>query len=324
MKFRAIALVLMVSGAAHAQDSAGAETLYAAGAEAWKRGDFTTACQKFAASQKLDKSYTTLIRIGDCEEKEGKLADAWTHYLEARDGLTSADPKDTQIAAAKTRIAKVERRIPKLTVKLAAGAPSDTKVTRDEVELPAGSIGEAMPVNVGEHIVVASAPGRKSTTQRISVAEGKSVTVEVMPGEVEVVAAPLVTSSQSKDATKEKPDAAEKPPAAAGSSKTLGYVVGGVGVAGLVVAGVSFAMVKSNQGKIPASCDTSSRECAPSDVGAANDSATSAKGWTTPFYAGLAVGLIGVGVGGYLLLSNKTGDVGLGVTPTGANLRGRF
>ena len=62
---------------ADTRDPAAAEALFEAGRQAATRGDWTTACPKFAESQRLDPAPGTLLNLADCEEHLGHLASAW-------------------------------------------------------------------------------------------------------------------------------------------------------------------------------------------------------------------------------------------------------
>jgi hypothetical protein len=217
--------------------------LFRQGREAMKKGDLATACPKFAESQRLDPAAGTLVNLAQCEEKQGKLAAAWQHWREAAEQLPAGDER---LVIAKQRIQALDKRVPKLVVKLGAGAPADTKVTRDGVELGAASLDTALPVDPGEHVVVAVAPGRSAREIKVEVGEGKTETVVVEPGEVAAAAGAAAPGSQDarSDAAlgaKGSPPAKEAPRSGGGATRTAGWVIAGLGVVGLGV-GTVFAL----------------------------------------------------------------------------------
>src|SRR5688572_14112375 len=95
------------SGAAWARDPAAAEALYRAGRDAAKKGDWDSACAKFAESQRLDPAPGTLLNLADCEERRGLIASAWTHYVEAEHQFK---PHDTRIKFARERAATLDKK----------------------------------------------------------------------------------------------------------------------------------------------------------------------------------------------------------------------
>ena len=138
-------------------DAAAAEQLFAAGRQAFERGDFATACPKFEESQRLDPAAGTLINLAACYEKLGRLASAWEAWRGALQVLT---PTDERRPAVERLAEAMEKRVPRLFIELAPGAPPGTRVTRDAVDLGTASLGVGLPVDPGRHLVVATAPGR--------------------------------------------------------------------------------------------------------------------------------------------------------------------
>jgi uncharacterized protein HemY len=68
-------------------DKATAEALFAEGRRLMSSGNYATACQKFAASQKLDPALGTSLNLADCYDKSGRTASAWA---ESRDAAAAA------------------------------------------------------------------------------------------------------------------------------------------------------------------------------------------------------------------------------------------
>src|SRR5262249_56762420 len=72
-----------------AADEAAAESLFKAGTELVKAGDYAAACPKFAESQKQSPALGTLLALGDCYKRAGKTASA----LAALTNLAFAPPQ---------------------------------------------------------------------------------------------------------------------------------------------------------------------------------------------------------------------------------------
>src|SRR4051794_24053991 len=64
-------------------DPATAEALFRQGRQLMSEGKTSDACEKFAASQRMDASSGTLLYLADCDAKSGKTASAWAEFLSA-------------------------------------------------------------------------------------------------------------------------------------------------------------------------------------------------------------------------------------------------
>ena len=289
---------------AQTRDPAAAEALFREGRSLSDAGDIAGACAKFRESDRLDPAVGTTFNIADCEERLGHLATAWTLFDEVAQRLPAADKRRT---VSQKRAAALEPRLPKLSVKLVAGAPEGTRVTRDGVELGSASLGTPLPIDPGEHTVVVSAPGRAERPFKVIVSEREIRALEVAPGDPS--AAPVQT----------KPLATlpiETAPPPQHDSRTLAYVLGGVGVAGFITGAVAGALVLQKKGVVSDHCNADKR-C--DDAGLAATRAGKTLGIVTT--AGLITGVVGVGAGTYLILSAGSRE-----NPTSASLAlsGRF
>ncbi len=159
-----------------------------------KAGKYAQACTAFAESQRLDPSLATQLSIAQCDEKTGKLASALRIYRE----LAQLEPNATRKAAAADLAAKLEPRVPKLQIQLAAKPPG-TQVRLDNVECAPCLTGN-VPVDVGTISVIVSAPGHQIATATVSVtAESRIVVVPVRLdrlGAMPAVAAPAPKESR--------------------------------------------------------------------------------------------------------------------------------
>jgi hypothetical protein len=290
------ALALLIpAGTAHADahDPAAAEALFTEGRAAMKRGDYASAYAKFAESETLDPTALgTLLNLAECEEHLGKVASAWQHLRQALDQLP---PQDDRIPYAQSHVTSLEAQLPKLTIRLAPGAPPATHVRRGEIEVGTASFGVPLPADPGSYDVVASAFGFAS----------RHFTVELRPGavtELEVdVGAPL----------------AESPSAASSRWRTVGIVVGSVGIVGLGVGSATGVLAIERNSTVKADC--SGGFCGTRDgVTAAQQGRTFATTSTATFIVGGV--LVGAGIA-LILTHPKRGTPpptsGVTVTPTG-------
>jgi hypothetical protein len=320
----ALGLGLATGARADGDHKATAEALFNKGRDAAKRGDLATACAAFEESERLDPAPGTMFNLGDCEEKLGHLAAAWQWFQEASLKLPASDKRRPLV---ESRVAALKVRLPMLAIQLAPDAPEGTTVTRDAIELRQASLGASLPLDPGTHQVVVSAPGYSERRFVVEIKEGEQKQLVVGPGPavkpapVAAAAAPVVPPRAP-----EKPPAATRPtdPAkpARADTKTLGYVVGGIGVAGIGTALVLGGVALGKKNTLAAdNCNPDTRLCdSQKGVDAASSGATLATVSTVTFIVGAAA----VGAGVYFILtsgeSNSTG-VSASAAPGGGTLR---
>lgn len=248
-------------------------------------GDFDLACEKFEASMKLDPAPGTLMNLGNCEERRGRVASAWERYIAAQRELPATDRRK-EFAAKKVKA--LEPLVPYATIVLADDAPEGTEVHRDGIDLT-GSLGVRLPLDPGTHRVVAVAPGYAEQSFELELELRTNARLVVEPGE-------------------KLPD----PPAEVGSSPTPGgeepvlwgpltqrqwaFVAGGVGLAGILTAFTTGALAYGEMQTMDEECDHDTRLCTPAGI-AARD--TGSRLATIANVAGV-VGVLGLGGGVYL------------------------
>jgi hypothetical protein len=163
-----------------ADNSAQAERLFQDGKRLMDRGELAKACEAFAASQRLDPRLSTQMNLADCHEKRGKFATAWENFLDVARATRGDRAQDALHQSAERRARALERRLSYLTVRVRARTPGLT-VQRNGAPLEAGALGRPLPVDGGEHVVVASAPGHERWTRRVTVAPANAREVVDVP-----------------------------------------------------------------------------------------------------------------------------------------------
>ena len=158
---------------------AAAEQLFEQARALFDQGNFAEACPRFGASYKLDPALGTLLNMATCYEMLGHIASAWGHYREVIVHATKTGDQ-ARIDIARARIAALEPRLPKLTIKAPKVSLASSIVTRDDAPLDIAVLGAAIFVDPGEHTVTASAPGYKPFTQTLTIAEGEAKEVPIV------------------------------------------------------------------------------------------------------------------------------------------------
>jgi hypothetical protein len=245
--------MLAAAGVAGAQSSAesaaAAEALFQEGKKLMAEGKYADACPKLVNSQNLDPAVGTLLNLADCFERNGQIASAWATFKDVVAGAKTAGQSE-RAETARRRASALEPRLPRLVIEVSASAlPAIAEIKRDGVVVPKGVWGVQLPVDPGDHVVEASGPGHKTWSQRVTAAEGKTVTIAVPPPGGDTTAStvpaglPQAQPPAEPPATpqpNEPPSPAQPAPTsrrAATSSwsgqKTAAVVVGGVGVLAL-------------------------------------------------------------------------------------------
>lgn len=302
----------MAKSVAAQSGSAEAAELFKQGRTALQAKDYATACPKFAASLNLERAVGTLISLADCEQVTGKLASARQHWQEAADFADASRDALHRGDYARKKFAEIDRRVPKLIVHLASGAPKDTAVRRDSVDLGATSFDAPLPVDPGAHSIVASASNHEPKTFTVELKEGEQKTVEVSPGsETSAAAAPIATPLAAPGPSSASP-APETPAQSSSALRTVGLVTAGVGVVGLGV-GAVFGLQAISK-KNDANC-TSGKVCPSEDAANKFRDATSAGNLSTVFFVaggGLAV----VGLTLFFVAPKESASPSARITPT--------
>jgi tetratricopeptide (TPR) repeat protein len=169
-----------------ARDAVAAEALFRAGRDLVAAGHYAEGCPKFEASFALDPSAGTLLNLAKCHEHDGAIATAWEEYSRAlvlSRETQGAERQRALAGVAAKGIASLESRLPKLRIAVVlapvASPPPPLEVKRDGQPMPAATLGEALPVNPGQHQVSASAPGYRTQTRVVKLEEGQTTTVEI-------------------------------------------------------------------------------------------------------------------------------------------------
>jgi hypothetical protein len=252
---RAVAIsVVLSAGSAPAmadeqpRDPVAAEASFSQGVQALRAGDWTAACAKFRKSMALEPAVSTQVKIARCLEHEGRLAAAWYAYQQAlklnREPGSASEARRQELEdLIRAAVAEIEPRVPKLRVAVRPQPPG-LVVRRDGEPMPLAALGDALPIDAGEHEIVAVAPGHIEQRRRVSIEAGRLVDVAL---ELEAAAAPGPPATEPGRPAPPPSEAparsAALPPSTAPAEdanagvswRTAGFVVVGAGVVGLGV-----------------------------------------------------------------------------------------
>jgi hypothetical protein len=294
------------------RDPVVADALLREGRTAAQAGNYQAACPKIADSYRLDPVPGTLFDLADCEERLGHLAAAWIDYRKAADALP---PGDGHIAVAKEKATALEKRLARLTIRLAAGADPATVIKRDGVEIGKSAIGVAIPIDPGRHSVVVG-QGPRERRYEVVLAEGEAREVVALPpppapapDERSLLQRPPATSSVSPEAQAHQSFSGDQ--GSSSEARTFGYVIGGIGVASLAVGVVTRVLALGKKSTIDQYCQN--KVCFDR---AGINAVTAAQDLQTASTVALAVGVGGIATGALLILLNPSKPATPTLTPT--------
>lgn len=272
-------------------DKALAQSLFDAAKKLMKEGKYAEACPKLAESHRLDPAGGTLLNLAVCHEKEGRIATAWAEFNDALSQAKKEGRADRE-GFAREHIGAIEPRLSRLVVNVAPAAASTNGLTVkiDGVAIGKAAWGMAMPVDPGKHAIEASAPGKKPRVSTVEVgAEADKKSIDVAALDDAPVETKAVTTTTPVTDT-------------GSSKKTIGFVVGGVGVVALGVGAVFGITAFSKWGERNDNC--------PNDVcnAKAKEAGDSARSAANIANVGVGVGIVAIGVGTYLILSSPSAE----------------
>jgi hypothetical protein len=220
------------------EDAALATVLFRQGRTLMNEGRVPEACLKLAESHRLDPGGGTILNLALCHEREGKLAQSWSEFNEAL-AFARRDRRVDREAEAIEHANLLEPRLSRLTILVPEEAALEgLRVERDDRELGRASWSLAMPVDGGEHVVRATAPGHEPFTATIAV-PGESGAVSVAIPRLSPAPAPHPTPPPQATAPVEPASSlatAPQLPPDGSVRRRAAWIAGGAGLAQLAVA----------------------------------------------------------------------------------------
>jgi hypothetical protein len=264
------------SAQAAGDNKAVAESLYQAGLKLMADGKDNEACPKFVESQRIDPASGTQLALAKCFDKTSKTASAWALYKDIAFAFKKAGNTAGE-KAANDKADELEKKLSRLQINAAGDAPG-LVIRRDNEEVGKAVLGTPIAVDPGPHVIEATAPGYQVWQTTVTI--GKE-------NDTQSVNIPALTAVPTKTS----------------SLRTVSYVVGGVGVAGLVVGGIFGGLAASAKSTLKTEC--------PGNVcpaGQPTDDLNSAKSKALISTLGIAVGgaALATGVVLFIVSGGKT------------------
>jgi tetratricopeptide (TPR) repeat protein len=177
-----------LASAAEEPATAAANVLFDEGVALMDQHRYSEACPKLARSQELAPSGGTLLNLAKCYEKNGQIASAWLSYQQAAERAKAAQ-KPALERLAREAADKLGPNVSTLVVTLKQRTEG-IQIRRDGEIVTSAELGVSLPIDPGERVIEASAPGHVSwrTTLRVHGSK-QALSVEIpslerVPGEL--------------------------------------------------------------------------------------------------------------------------------------------
>lgn len=264
----ALALVV-VPAAARAQgdesgDTAAARNLAVEGVKLAQSGRCADAVDKLERAEKLHHSAIVLGKLGECYVQAGRLVEGTEMLRRMLREPLPTPPSPALTKAYEQARSALDAAIPKVAgVTLTVNAPKDAEVTTtlDGRTVANASVGVERPIDPGEHLVEATAPGYLKAEKKITAGPGEKLQVtlelekdpnwkpEPPPAAEQSVPTPVpVAQDYGADMHDPAPAEPRKP------DRTAAYIAWGVGAAGLAVGGGFGVVAWTGKNKLDDEC----------------------------------------------------------------------
>jgi hypothetical protein len=274
------------------------------GVEQEHAGDFTGALQLFRAVSQVRMTPQVRYHIAICEEHLGKLVAALGGYGLA---LADADQVGNEFREeVEQKANSLAARIPKLVIERGAGAQT-ASIELDGIGLGTTSLGNAITLDPGPHVITATAPDRVrfEVTVTLSERDQKRVAVVMTP--------PVASTTASTSAPVAAPVSSD-PGLPQHRSRSAAYILAGVGGASLVTSGVLYLLRNQAVADLEEVCGPARDQCPASSKSTYDNART----YNVVSQVALGVGIVAIGVAIPLYVNsgrNEKRPTAVGVSP---------
>jgi hypothetical protein len=154
-----------------------ARRLYDEGIDAWGKGRWSTAYDRFKASYELAPRVLTLYNLAAAQSETGRLVEAGESYRRFLRDTADGRYAD-QRTEASTRIELLDKQIAQVTVDV-VGLEAGDLVLIDDIEFPHAALHEAIPMNPGQHVARVQRGPRVLAIRPIALSAGAAEAVQI-------------------------------------------------------------------------------------------------------------------------------------------------
>ena len=256
---------------------------YGEGMAAMEGGDHEKALEAFRRSYDTVASPNSHLMVGRMLAELGRYGEAYEELqatLAEAEAAAAKEEKYKQTAeATQKEIDDLTAKVAMVTVNVTGAGPGD-KLTVGGREIPKDQWGKPVAVAPGQVAIELQTAQGATASETVAAEAGGTNTVSL--------AAPAAPKEEEEGASAEVSSSDL-------DTRTLAYIAGGVGVAGLVTFGVFGAMNNSKFSQLEDECP--SKTNCPADL---QDTADTGRTYQTVANVGLVVGIVGLGTGAVL------------------------
>jgi hypothetical protein len=212
-----------------------------------------------------------LLNLAVCHEETGRTATAWLEFTDAL-RIATRDGRTDREALAKEHLSALAPRLARVRIIVTAPRAPMLDVSCDGVRVGEAAWGEAIPLDLGEHVVEARAPGYRPIRSAVRAVEGEETSVTLTPLEPE----PEAPGPRPADKARARAD-----------RRTVGVLLGGAGLATAALGGAFGLHAIALDRQAGRLCPTA-RDCQP-DGETLNGRAKTAADLSTALFAAGAV-----------------------------------
>ena len=249
-------------------EEAVAQARFNKGARALHRRTVRACARRISRSEHPlpSESPNTRLYIARCERELGHNAAAFIELGRAANEAADrsrADPRYTSTRdVAKQEASALEPKLAHVTVIAPNGMPEGATITVNGEALNAAAVGVAAPIDPGPIEVVASAAGYVTEKKSTRAAAGEAVEIKLRlekDPNAETAQTPVVVTTtnpttNATTATIVAPPVHDESPRASHGLRNAGFVVGGIGIAGMGVFGVFAGLAQTRYDQLKTQC----------------------------------------------------------------------
>jgi hypothetical protein len=277
-----------------AENAARAQRLFDDGVADMLAGRFDRGCVLLDQSHRIDPKAGTLFTLAECYGRAGKTASAVRHYALYLTLYELMTDEQSQAHSERAAVARAERNkrlreVPRLELHWAGRAPAGAQVILDGAPLDRTRIGRALSVDPGKHVIEFSDGAGGMNRREITALANQTVRVDLPAPAISRSAAATTPYSEEQDE-------------GGGSRRTWAYIVGGIGITGVLVGSVTGIMVLAKKPDVDEYCRDvggDRAECKAEGLRAAD----SARNLGTVSTIAFATGAVGLAAGITLLVT---------------------
>lgn len=243
-----LGLAMMAASPLVAAQSPAQAKRFGAAQKLYEQGAYTPAYLEFKALATETGSPNAELYAARCLRELGRLPEAYEAMAAALRNATEKAEAEAKYAptrnAAAADLALLEPKVGKLIIAI-ANPPSGTVVTLDGAPLAADKLGVPVATSIGEVVVRVTAPGKPEVERRVKTKGGAPVTL-------------TLTLDAAPPPPKVEPAPVAPPPTqpvmVGGGGRIAGFVVLGVGAAGMATFAAAGIMSNSRYESVKQAC----------------------------------------------------------------------